>query len=335
MEARIKSRFTPENLSEIAQRYRIDPAGLEELDGFESFIFEFHRGEEGYILRVSHDHRRPEAWIRGEVDWINYLVDGGIGAATAVHSEGGNLVEAVSDGQGGNFMATVFERAPGIPAWEFGWDDALYRSLGWTIGRMHRLTQEYLPADPLAFRPQWDDPAILLDPAWLPDSEAVARQKYADVVAWCRTLPQDGKQYGLIHFDAHAGNFFVDGTGSICLFDFDDCHYNWFANDIAIVLFYMVMSAKDPAGFTLQFLRQFISGYRLENRFEPEWMEMLPMFLKMREIDLYGIIHRSMDVDNLEDDWDIRYMTGRKEKIEGDVPYLDLDLAALAGLLTP
>ena len=39
--------------------------------------------------------------IRGEVDWINYLADGGIGAASARPSASGNLVEAMDDGQGG------------------------------------------------------------------------------------------------------------------------------------------------------------------------------------------------------------------------------------------
>ncbi len=54
------------------------------------------------------------------------------------------------------------------------------------------------------------------------------------------------------------------------------------------------------------------------------WLKEIPHFLKLREIDLYAIIHRSFDVDNLEDDpWVANYMRGRKEKIENDVPFID------------
>ena len=203
MEEKIRSRFTHEILAETVRRYGVSPVALEELDGFESFIYGYEKDEQKYILRIAHSLRRSEVWIRGEVDWINYLVDGGVGASMVIESEDGNLVEAVDDGQGGAFLATVFEHAPGIPAWEFGWDDALYRSIGITVGRMHRLTKSYRPRDPLAERPQWDDPIMLLDPAWLLEGDQIVWDKYAEIVARCRTLPQTERDYGLIHFDVH------------------------------------------------------------------------------------------------------------------------------------
>ena len=72
----------------------------------------------------------------------------------------------------------------------------------------------------------------------------------------------------LIHFDAHEMNYFLDETGIPNLFDFDDCTYNWFANDIAMVLFYIVIGEKDQQAFTLNFMRQFIKGYKRENQFQ-------------------------------------------------------------------
>ena len=121
---------------------------------------------------------------------------------------------------------------------------------------MHRLTRAYHPPTRWHARPQWDDPIMLVDRAWLPQSEATGCQKYAEIVDWCRTLPQDDVNYGLIHFDVHAGNFFVDGAGTLTLFDFDDCHYNWFANDIAIVLFYMQSWCRGAGWcFPMEFMR--------------------------------------------------------------------------------
>ena len=332
MEAEIKQRFTAKILDTIAQSFQISADQLVELDGFESFIYSFESQKKPLILRVSHSLRRSEALIRGEVDWINYLVRGGVHAASVIPSQRGHLVEAVEDGFGESFLATVFERVPGKPAWEVGWSYPLYQTLGQTLGRMHRLTQGYQPSDPKAERPPWDHPSMLMDVNWLPVGETLIAEKYQQIVEWCRGLTKDPDEYGLIHFDAHAGNYFVDQKGQIHLFDFDDCHYSWFSNDIAIVLFYMVMGAEEPAAFTVNFLRQFIHGYQRENRFKADWLAQIPYFLKMREIDLYGVIHRSFDVERLDDPWCIHYMKNRKQKIEHDIPYIDLDFKSLADI---
>ena len=267
------------------------------------------------------------------MDWINYLVEGGAGASQVILSKQGNLVEPVDDGQGGVFLAAVFEKAEGIMPREFGYDEILFRSIGITVGRLHRLTKEYRPTDPLAVRPQWDDPLMLVERGWLPEGEEPLWEKYTEILDWCRTLPQDRENYGLIHFDVHGGNFFVDGTGSVNLFDFDDCCYNWFANDIAVVLFYMQLNTEDPAAFSIDFMRKFIVGYQIENEFDLAWLEMIPKFLKIREIELYMIIHRSFDVETMEDEWNLRYMNGRKERIENDVPVVDVDFSQLTEII--
>jgi Ser/Thr protein kinase RdoA (MazF antagonist) len=41
--------------------------------------------------------------------------------------------------------------------------------------------------------------------------------------------------YGLVHGDLNPTNFHVNDN-QITLFDFDDCAYKWFINDIAIAL---------------------------------------------------------------------------------------------------
>ncbi len=333
MEKQIKERYSDAILYEAMRRFGIGPDDIQLLDGFESFIYEFRRAGGDYILRIGHNGRRPEALIRGEVDWINYLADGGASVARAVLSSRGELVEALDDGAGGQFLATAFEKAPGVDPWKTKRGPAYYQAYGRLLGRMHALSKDYRPRLPDAHRPQWDDPLMLVVEANLPPSERVALEKYQALVEHARTLPQGRDDYGLIHFDAHEGNLFVDENGRITLFDFDDCHYSWYANDIAIVLFYNVMWAEDQASFTHEFMRHFLNGYTHENRFDPAWLVEIPNFMKMREIDLYAVIHRSFDVENLDDPWCARYMDGRKQRIEGEVPYIEMDFEELRGYL--
>jgi hypothetical protein len=54
--------------------------------------------------------------------------------------------------------------------------------------------------------------------------------------------------------------------------------------------------------------------------------------LKLREIDLYAVIHRSFDVDNIDHPWVAMYMQGRKTRIENDVLFLNIDFSSLATL---
>jgi Ser/Thr protein kinase RdoA (MazF antagonist) len=253
--------------------------------------------------------------------------------ARAILSESGNLVEAIDDRQGECFLATAFVKAPGRSPWEVGWTPALFETYGRLLGRMHALSKQYQPSAPAWQRPQWDDDIMLDVATHLPPSDALVLERFRTLMSHLQALPRDGQSYGLIHFDAHGGNFFVDDAGTITLFDFDDCNYSWFANDLAIVLFYMITNREDGPAFTALFMPHFLRGYRRENRLDPRWLVEIPHFLKLREIDLYAIIHRSFDVDNLDDPWCARYMQGRKERIENDVPYVDFCFESLAGHL--
>jgi Ser/Thr protein kinase RdoA (MazF antagonist) len=94
-----------------------------------------------------------------------------------------------------------------------------------------------------------------------------------------------------------------------------------------------VYGQPDPRAFAQEFMCHFLQGYARENRIDAVWLKEIPYFLKLREIDLYAIIHRSFDVNNLDDPWVAGFMRGRKERIENDVPYLDLDFESLARYL--
>ena len=337
MDKAIRDRYNDAILREAMARYDIPAGQIEESDGFESYIYRFTRAGERFILRITHSLRRTPELIRGEVDWINYLAAGGASVARAVLSARGELVETIDDGQGGRFLATAFAYAPGRPPWETGWSPALYETYGRLIGRMHALTKAYAPADPAWRRADWleswTDEVIGL----LPPGETAARERYLALAARVGRLPRGRDEYGLIHFDAHSANFHVDGD-AITLFDFDDCAYNWFAADLAIVVFYMITNAAAPEALAAGFLPPFLRGYAAENRLHPRWLATLPEFMTMREIDLYAVIHRSYgaaaaEPETLPHDWTRRFMVGRRARIEAGLPYVDFDFTTLGSYL--
>ncbi len=173
------------------------------------------------------------------------------------------------------------------------------------------------------------------DLAFIPEDEREVLEHFHALHDHIQSLPTDRKSYGLIHRDAHLGNMLIDNSGKITLSDFDDCAYSWFVDDIAIVLFYASMWSDDAAAFTASFMPSFLRGYAHENGLAPEWLGEIGTFLKLREIELYAVIHRSFDMSNLQDPWCAAYMNGRRERIEHGIPYIDFPLETLSDHLVP
>lgn len=334
MDPKIAARFNNEILNAALLRYNIPSDKIELLDGFESFIYRFQRPDGQFILRIGHSSRRSVKLIRGEADWINYLAAGGAPVARAVLSEAGNLVEPLEDGQGGEFLCTAFIHAPGREIRRQQVNESLIINYGHLIGRMHALAKSYQVSDPAWMRYAWDGPENNTAERQMPAKEALALEKYRLVLAYLQGLPREANGYGMIHQDAHLGNAYVDNDNQITLFDFDDCVYGHFIYDIAMVLFYVSIGQPDPAAYSGWFMPLFLSAYRQENCLHPAWLAELPHFMKLREIDLFAAIHFSFqDGDHPDDPWCERYMKGRRERIESDVPFITYDWASLARYL--
>lgn len=329
MDPLIKDRFNETILQEAMRRYGIIESQIHSLDAFESFIYEFERGSQAYILRISHSLRRCEPLVHGEIDWINYLADGGVSVARAILSKSGKLVEVIEDQRGGSFLVTAFVKAQGQAPWDL-WTPKLYESYGELIGRIHTLSKSYQPNEVDWKRPDWDDDLFEFVKRYLPASESIAKQKYQDICNHVKTLAKDRDSYGLTHQDAHGNNLFVDGKGQITLFDFDECAYNWFINDIAVVLFYIVQDAEDWRAFTDMFMSHFLRGYIRACPLDLKWLKEIPNFLKIREIELYAVLHRDFNVNNIDDEWCARFMHNRRSRIENDAPYIDFDFESLS-----
>lgn len=324
-----KDIYVAEILEEIALRYKLPSSEFRLLDGFESFIYEFTLNNKSHILRVTHSLHRNVEQIKAEVDWVNYLADNGVAVSRAVHSPTGNLVEKV-DLSDSYFMAIAFEKAKGRHIKKEDISKELFISLGKLIGKMHFLTKNYKPVDPECVRLDWDiEISELYD--HIPADQEIVRYKFHEIIHYLKQLKKDKDSFGLIHTDAHFGNMFIH-KDKLTLFDFDDSAYKWFISDIAIVLFYGVLRVpenQDRIEFGKFILKHFMKGYEKENRLDPYWLELMPCFLKLREIVLYAVIHMGFDVDNLDDPWCKSYLNGRKEKIENNIPYLDFNYLKL------
>ena len=311
-------------LNEATAFYGAAPEKLRRLGSFESVVYEYDISERRYILKITHSIHRSAELIQGELEWVNYLAGGGVAVSPVVLSKNGRLVERV-DVDGSYFLIYVFEKAPGQQPESDKWDTTLFEKWGWTLGRMHRLSKTFEPSQSIYRRYHWHEDYPMDIRKYIPASQPLALEKCLALKEWLHGLPRDRDSYGLVHGDLHHGNFFVD-NGELTVFDFDDCQYHWFAYDFVIPLFYVLRDKQvNPQDkiFAAEFMAAFMTGYKRENLIDRYWMERLPLFMKVREMELYMLLLDEKP-ENLND-WCLRLLEGRRESIEQGKPVIDID----------
>ena len=280
---------------EALGRFGFEAVSLETLpEASHSYVYECRRDGGLYVLKVTHSvHRRAEN-VRGELEFINFLADGGVSVPRAVRSLGGRFVERIGALEG-EFVAVAYEKAAGeLVDWR-DWTPGMFERWGALIGRMHAIGKGYEPSDEGIRRRYWHE-----DTDWDVDAEVYRerpefRAKAMGVRDWLLSLPTDGDCFGLVHSDLHQWNFnYADGV--ILPFDFDNTHYDWFIADFTTVVINAVVCQQyhygrgeyeywsggtpmDADAFLEYFFTPFIEGYRAWNVLDGVWLRRMPAFL--------------------------------------------------------
>ncbi|SET18160.1 Ser/Thr protein kinase RdoA involved in Cpx stress response, MazF antagonist [Oceanobacillus limi] len=300
MEKAVEKLFTQEVLEQSFHKFSLNHE-YKKIGDFENYVFEVHRDDKPFILRITHSSHRREEELHSEIDWINYLHHAGVNVCNAVASIEGLFVESIPANDGSVFYSCLLTKVPGNPVRvendEF--DDNLFFSWGKTIGEMHRVTKDYQPSRGIKRRSDWYEDDLLSIENYVPNQEKTIITNTKALINELQALPKNTDNYGLIHSDLHSSNFFYDGD-AIHVFDFDDCCYFWYCSDIAIPLYYANLY-RYPQGnknirneFSKRFIKAFMNGYETENAAPHKWEEQIQFFLRLRDATLYSVLHKKV-----------------------------------------
>ena len=326
-------------LAIAVQAYGISPLRLKPTAGGHfTHVYGFSKTGRDYVLRITPPNEELDVQASLSIlEWINYLAAHGAPVSSPLRSQHGRLVELI-DREDQCYMVVAFEKAQGILAEELPagqWSPPLYQELGRTVGKLHALAMTYRPAEALK-RPHWDQSGNCFNPQRpVDETQAFIQEKRAAVLDILNTLPKDPESYGLIHADLHFANFFVDAARpAFTIFDFDDCAYGWYPMDIAMLLFDILVwhPSPDKQELARGFLANFLKGYLEEKGLRPFWLSRLPHFLKLLEIGIYIQLYPKYDPLDC-DEWVGKFMAGRKERLQNDFPYIDLDFEPVRNLV--
>ncbi|MEH7443939.1 phosphotransferase [Bacillus sp. JJ1122] len=290
--------------------------------GFQNQVYEYEVKGFKRILRISDTNRRSCKEIQSELNWLSFLIQNGISVCRPIKSKNGNLL---IEGEGS--IAVSFEKAPGNPAnvsSQGEWNGSFFKEWGRYIGRIHSLSKQ--TEVQRLFRPRWREDHQDVLKLGMQIQDRIIKEKYLKLLGKLKSFTISNDNFGLIHNDFHQGNFFVH-NGEITAFDFDDCAYYWFANDIAVAFYHAywqgISFRPDIKEFGNYFIDHFFQGYSETNKLTAEIINQIPVFLKIREVFLYHLFVSSWNMSQLED-WQTETLKSIKESIMNETPYSDV-----------
>lgn len=310
--------------------YNADVVNENILGNSANLIFEIEIKQVPFILRVSEYSNKRKMHIDFELNWVNYLTDNLSNIVKPIKSLNNNLYEVIQV-YDKSYILCLFEKAEGKIVdcnnpMEF--NDKLFFDLGVLMGNMHRLTKEYnknIVKQEFEWDINKDDNTFNKDKLILDkDIQSFEQKYYAEI----HSLPASKDTYGIIHSDIHLYNFFVD-NGHIKLFDFDDCRFDWYANDIARALFFMVQifgrskPEKERTEFAEAYLTTYLKGYNQTNIIDKYWIPKFNLFMKYSMAEGYKFVKNHWKNKSINPHQE--YLDWHKNRISNDLPYVFID----------
>lgn len=331
MDSTIREQFDDEILKQAIAFYDVPFDDVKHIGGFESYVYTYQKLGTTYILKITHTLRRTVNYIMGELDWLSFLAERGVEVAEAVPSVRGQYVETIDvSNSSDQFLVISYVMAPGGEIVSADWNPAMFYQWGRLMGKMHAATQHYNLTNPLyQRRTHMEDTQILVDGMVdMPQPiHALSKQLFQRLYQ----LPSTDDVYGLVHSDLHHGNLFIH-ENKLTAIDFDDCSYTWFANDIAIALYYALWMPKreitDKLAFVKEYMANFLNGYEQELAFDRAWLKYFPDFLQLRHLTIYIVLHRSWDLTSLNERQQAVLKQVSNDLLENR-PYVDFDFSRL------
>lgn len=301
----------PSLLDELVKPFGLCAEQLDFLRQSQNAVYRARRPSGGVcIIRISEGRHRTRSEVETELEWVSRLAARGISVCAPLPTLAGERCASRREGES-EYLVACFQHAPGRQIAPRTDDLAQYsthyRELGRLLGRLHREALPFMPGDTSWSRASWHESRLVGQ-----DVVAMEERLGEDFCQAMDVLVSDLRQsldttvsYGLIHGDVSFNNCFFEGTLP-WIFDFDNCEYGSFLQDIATVIYDSIYCKAmnrfaDAALHERMFLplASFLEGYSDTEPGTTIDGSLITKFFLLREAVIYVHYHRTLDVQNL------------------------------------
>lgn len=253
-----------------------------------------------------------------EVMYTNYLYKKGLGVSPAIVSINGNEVEKIKFNNK-EVLTVLYEAAKGKHLSRNQWNADVLKELGRQIGKLHRLSRKFEEINPTRYINDWHQNEEYAFLKYIPEEETMIRDVAQEILTKINNIPKNKSNYGLLHGDLWLENVLIDRDMKLSMVDFQDCEKNYYIFDLAVPIYsaieYSFVGGGNITKYERDITKAIIEGYQEENNLPKEMLEKLPLFIQLKEVFEYSLMHMYWDKEKLTEE-QIRIMNHFRMRIE-------------------
>ncbi|MDR0267781.1 phosphotransferase [Paenibacillus sp.] len=291
------------------------------LGGYFNNVYEIQISGTPIIAKLFKREDDPEELVLSEIEWVQFLHEYGLNVSVPLLVEGSYINSLPED-----MFFVAYPKVAGSHVDirnEKVWNNQLFYGWGKSMGKMHSLSRKYNPRHD---RPKWHEHKLYH--MNMDQFDAGIQAKWNHYLNEMKAMNQTKDSFGIIHGDLHHHNLFYD-EGKLTFIDFGDSEWNWFAYDIAIVVYHASLPVKDAAlraRFAAQFYESFIDGYVTENTVD-SISNQIDYFINFRHLYSYVYHSQFLDEENITEA-QLQYLEHMKNSLLEQDSFLGISLAA-------
>ncbi|MBG9535879.1 phosphotransferase enzyme family protein [Bacillus thuringiensis] len=276
-----------------------------------------------YFIRIT-NYKTYEEQLE-EVTYTNFLYQNGLSVPPIIPSLQGNFVEKLTLDK--EIFAVLYKAAPGIHLPRCEWNSNIFKELGKQIGKLHRISKSFEQVKPVKHINNWYENEEYNFLKYIPKEETTIRRIASDVLISIKELQKSTSNYGLIHGDLWLENILVENNSTITMIDFQDCEKHFYLFDLAVPIYsaieYSFAGNGNIVDYEHSITKALFEGYQEENELPKEMIEKFPLFIKLKEIFEYSLMHMYWDKEELTEE-QVRIMNLYRMKIETKYTYINV-----------
>lgn len=302
----------------------IYPVDIVKVESVTNEMFRCTAAQGEYFARIT-NYKSYEEQVQ-EVNYTNFLYKEGLGVSPTVSSLHGNEVEKIMLNNK-EILSVLYKSAPGIHLPRNQWNANILKELGRQIGRLHRFSKTFEELYPTNDMNDWHDNEEYAFLKYIPNKETTIRERAQEVLETIKALPKNPSNYGLLHGDLWLENVLVDRDSKLTMIDFQDCEKHFYIFDLAVPIYsaieYSYVGGGNIEDYGKAITKAIIEGYREENELSSDMLDKLPLFIKLKEIFEYSLMHMYWNKEKLTEE-QIRIMNHFRMRIERDHSLLSI-----------
>ncbi|WP_139376902.1 phosphotransferase enzyme family protein [Halobacillus salinus] len=292
------------------------PVNIIKVESVTDEIFRCTAEEDNYFARIT-NYKSLDEQLE-EVEYTDFLYKEGLGVSPTVPSFNDKVVERITL-ENNEILTVLYKSAPGVHLSRNEWNADVLKELGRQIGKLHRLSNKFEEQQTIRYINDWQDNEEYDFLKYIPKEESGIRQMAREVLSSIKTLPKNDSNYGLLHGDLWLENILVDKGLDLTMVDFQDCEKNYYIFDLAVPIYsaleYSFVGGGNIIDYGKDITKAIIEGYQEENVLPSEMLEKLPLFIKLKELFEYNLMHMYWDKEKLTEE-QIRIMNHFRMRIE-------------------